>query len=152
MKTQKQKFNKFSILLFLCLIIQMNSLGKIYQNIISENTEYPKPCTYKDKNLLLITTDIGHQKAEVTKLTKDGRFVFRNAGLSFGYTPDANLIQAKKSDINIFSSHNKQNIAGQSSKETIVAFKEKNTIVKSYTKQNSIYKKTSIVALENIKL
>jgi hypothetical protein len=127
----------------------MNSLGKIYQNIISENTEYPKACTYKDKNLLLITTDIGHQKAEVTKLTKDGRFVFRNAGLSFGYTPDANLIQAKKSDINIFSSHNKQNIAGQSSKETIVAFKEKNTIVKSYTKQNSIYKKTSIVALKN---
>ena len=30
----------------------MNSLEKIYQNIISENTEYPKACTYKDKNLL----------------------------------------------------------------------------------------------------
>ena len=149
MKTQNKKLNKFAILLFICFIIQINSLAKIYQRLISENTESQKVCSLEDENIIIIASDIGHQKAEVTKLTKDGRVIYNNATLSVGYTDDANLIQPKNSNIYILTHHNKQNIAGQSSKEKIYSFKDKNTPIKTYEKQNSIYKKTSSVSLKN---
>ena len=149
MKTQNKMLNKFAILLFICFIIQINSLAKIYQRLISENTESQKVCSLEDENIIIITSDIGHQKAEVTKLTKDGRVIYNNATLSVGYTDDANLIQPKNSNIYILTHHNKQNIAGQSSKEKIYSFKDKNTPIKTYEKQNSIYKKTSSVSLKN---
>ncbi len=57
MKTQNKMLNKFAILLFICFIIQINSLAKIYQRLISENTESQKVCSLEDENIIIITSD-----------------------------------------------------------------------------------------------
>ena len=131
------------------LSAQINSLSYLVENNLHINTEYPKAYTLHNGDVLAISSVVNTQQTKIAKLNNEGRAIYANSTLSRGYTLDAQLVQPISSDYYLLSHHNKQNIAGHEAKENFITFKDKNIIIKEINRKNSIYQKTSTIALKN---
>ena len=153
MNTQIKKNFTLLILLLICSIFNINSLGNTHQGILFENTEFPKPYTLNDENVVVLGSKHGaEQVTSVGKVDKEGTILFKDGVMNIGYTADAQFLQTKSSFLNFLAHHNKEGVSQYAAKERLVTFKDKGTILKNIERNSTIYQKTSAVALKNGKV
>ena len=128
---------------------QINTLSLINQQILQPDSEYPKVYTLRNGDVLAMSSVLGVQQTKIGKLNNEGRIIYRDSTLSRGYSLDTQLVQPSNSDFYFISYHNKQNLVGHEPKQNILTFKDKNIIIDEINTKNSIYQKTSVIALKN---
>ena len=149
MKGHNIRYTIFVLFLSLCLIFNTNSLSSTSQEVVQVDSEFPKVCTLEDGNVLVLSSILGRQQTNVTKLDECGNVIFNNETILKGYSVGAQLVQPSKSDNYLLAYHNKKGVSQYESKENILTFKDKNTVVKNLTTKNNLYQKKSVVALKN---
>ena len=149
MKTQNKKIFIIKIFLTLCIIFQINSLSSTNEEIVHIDSEFPKICTLEDGNIIILTSLLGKQQTLVSKVDKFGNVIFGNQTILEGIDVDSQLVQPSKSNYYFVTGHNKEKIDGYESKEKILTFKDKSTVIKNITVKNYLYKKKSVVSLKN---
>ena len=153
MKTQIKKNFTFIILLLICSIFNINSLGNTHQDILHENSEFAKPYTLHDGNVLVLVSKHGAEQVTlVGKVNKEGTIIYKDGVMNLGYTADAQLLQTKNTFLYFLAHHNKEGVSQYAAKEKLVTFKDKGTIIKDIERSSSIYQKTSAVPLKNGKV
>ena len=140
-------------LLLICSIFNINALGSTHQEILHENSEFPKPYTLNDENVLVLGSKHGVvQSTSVGKVDKEGNILYKDGSINIGYTADAQLLQTKNTFLYFLAHHNKEGVSQYAAKENLLTFKDKGTIIKSITRNSTIYQKTSAVPLKNGKV
>ena len=128
---------------------QINTNTNTNQYLLHPNSEFVKAYTLESGDVIAISSVIGTQQMRIGKLNNEGRSIYANSTLSRGYSPDAQLVQPKNSDFYFLSYHNKQKISGNEAKEKTMTFKDKKIIIDEINRKNSIYQKSSTIALKN---
>ena len=131
---------------------QINTYTNTNQYILHPNSEFVKAYTLQSGDVLAISSVIGTQQMRIGKLNNEGKTIYANSTLSRGYSPDAQLVQPTNSDFYFLSYHNKQKISGGEAKEKTMTFKDKRIIIEEINRKDSIYQKTSTIALKNGKI
>ena len=130
----------------------INYLTYTVQNTLHVDSEYVKAYTLNNGDVLALSSVVGTQQSKIGKLNNEGKTIYGNASLSYGYSPDAQLVQPADSDFYFLTYHNKQNIKGHEAKEKTLTFKDKNIVINEFNRKNSTYQKTSLIALKNGKI
>ena len=99
MKSQSKIFIFLSILLSFCLISKINTLAYTYQYILHKNSVFPKVCTLKDGNVIVVSSALGVSAANITKLDKEGHIIYTDFTLNQGFSEDAHIVQPENSDL-----------------------------------------------------
>ena len=149
MKSQSKIFIFLSIIVSFCLITKITPLAYTYQYILHRNSEFPKVCTLKDGNVIVVSSALGASASNVTKLDKEGNILFTDEILNKGFSEDAHIVQPENSDFYLMDLHGRET---GNKKDTLLTFKDKSNIIKSTVRKNGIYQKTSVVALKNGKV
>ena len=153
MNTQIKKNFTLLILLLVCSIFNINAAGTTHQEILHENSEFPKPYTLEDGNVIVLGSKHGgEQVTSVGKVNKEGTILYKDGVINIGYTADAQLLQTKNTFLYFLAHHNKEGVAQYAAKENLVTFKDKGTIIKNVERTSTIYQKTSAVPLKNGKV
>ncbi len=144
---------KLMIFLISCIIYQINSLAETREDLLNINAQLPKVCTLEDGNVLAISTLVGEQKFNVTKLDKDGEAIYSDFQIQNGYTASAKLVGPLTGDKKyLLFGHNKQDVSEHQSKEFTLLFNDKDEDPQKNNRKNSLYKQTSVVALKSGKV
>ena len=149
MKGQNIRYIIFTLFLSFCLIFKVNSLSYTSQEVVHIDSEFPKVCTLEDGKVLVLSSILGRQHTSVSQLDECGNVIFQNETMLKGYSAGAQLVQPSKSDKYLLAYHNKNSVAEYESKENILTFKDKNTVVKNLVTKDNLYKEKSVVALKN---
>ena len=144
MNTQMKKNFTLLFLLLICSIFNINALGSTHQEILHENSEFPKAYTLNDENVLVIGSKHGVvQSTSVGKVDKEGNILYKDGSINIGYTADAQLLQTKNTFLYFLAHHNKEGVSQYAAKENLLTFKDKGTIIKSITRNSTIYQNTA---------
>ena len=149
MKSQSKIFIFLSILLSFCLISKINTLAYTYQYILHKNSVFPKVCTLKDGNVIVVSSALGVSAANVTKLDKEGNIIYTDFTLNQGFSEDAHIVQPENSDLYFMELHDR---VSSNKKDSLITFKDKTNVIKTAIRKNGIYQKTSVVSLKNGKI
>ena len=150
MKGQNSVFLILSLFLFLSSILKVNTDSNTFQTIVDKNSEFPKPYTLKDGNVVCISSAYGNlQQTNMSKFTKDGISIYGNYTISKSYSEDAHIVQPVNADYYLIASHDKLTAGSMGSKENIFTIKDKSAPIKTVVRKEGIYQKTSVVALKN---
>ena len=149
MKSQSKIFIFLSIIVSFCLITKITPLAYTYQYILHKNSEFPKVCTLKDGNVIVVSSALGASASNVTKLDKEGNILFTDETLKKGFSEDAHIVQPENSDFYFMDLHPRE---ANNKKDTLLTFKDKSNIIKTTMRKDGIYQKTSVVALKNGKV
>ena len=149
MKSQTRIFIFLSIILSFCQINKINPLAYTYQYILHRNSEFPKVCTLKDGNVIVVSSALGASATNVTKLDKEGKVIYTDLTLNQGFSEDAHIVQPENSNLYFMESHARES---SNKKDNLLTFKDKSNAIKTFQKKNGIYQKTSVVALKNGKI
>ena len=101
---------------------------------------------------MVLSSVVNTQQMLLSKYNANGRVVFGNSTLNKGYTADAQLAQIPNTDNVILAHHNRQDVSGHEAKEYLLNIKDRNTIVNTFLRNNTLYQKSSIVPLKNGKI
>ena len=147
MKVQNMKIFLISLI---PLITQVYSLAYAYQDLVHEDSQYPKAFTLYNKNVIILSPIIGQNKCLVTEYDQEGREVFSDMPLNISDS-GSGRIGAVKDDV-FFFGHNQQNLANAKAIDIIAKINQGKFKSSKDSPQSRFYIQKSIVALKSGKI
>ena len=93
------KFFILKLFSFLILAFPILSLPNTFQEIVHENSQYPKVCTLKDKNVLTISALIGEDKTLKSKYDSKWETLYSDKPLNIGISSNAKIVEPQNGEI-----------------------------------------------------